>query len=179
MIKVVFAYGATPDMKMAFGKGDGLPWPHCKEDMQNFKKLTEGCVVLMGANTWKSLPKSLPGRVNVVMSKYMPDNKAGEVPDQIFHGDLYNALHDLQSSYPDKDICVIGGVSLILEAIDYADEVHASQIVTNGFVEADVTIPDGTLSRLYDKCLTRTSTPIKTQSDEFVVVIHTVFKMKK
>lgn len=131
-IKLIFAYGA-PDFNRlekgyAFGNGNGLPWPPNKDDMEWFKEDTKDSVLLMGANTWKSLWKHLPGRVNAVMSRYLPENKTGQVPDQIMHGDLYNAIHDLMAAYPEKDICIIGGKSLLAEGIEFADEIIATRI---------------------------------------------------
>ena len=57
-----------------------LPWPHIKEDMQRFTKITSETndktkmnAVIMGKNTWASIPSKeachLPGRWNVVISK--------------------------------------------------------------------------------------------------------------
>ena len=48
----------------------------CKADLEYFKKITtdiypEGPtnVILMGYNTWKSLPTVLPNRINVILTK--------------------------------------------------------------------------------------------------------------
>ena len=43
------------------GKGGSLIW-HIKEDLKFFKDTTMGHAVLMGYNTWASLPKQLSGR---------------------------------------------------------------------------------------------------------------------
>lgn len=150
MIKVVFAHSFNENGK-AFGNGNGLPWPHLKEDMEMFQESTYHSVVVMGMKTWESLPGRLPGRVNVVMGKYLPDNKAGEVPDMLMHGDLYQALTDLRLSYPSRDICVIGGLGLIDEAIEFADEVHITQIYpsTQAGFEADTYISNQTIERIH------------------------------
>jgi dihydrofolate reductase len=42
------------------GKEGTLPW-RCKQDLQHFKKLTAGASVLVGHNTFETLPP-LPGR---------------------------------------------------------------------------------------------------------------------
>ena len=40
------------------------------EDMKYFKKTTMGHPVLMGRKTWESLPRKLPGRKNIVVSRH-------------------------------------------------------------------------------------------------------------
>lgn len=52
------------------GIGDELPW-HLKDDLQQFKKMTTGRVVVMGRKTFESIGKPLPNRVNVVISRTM------------------------------------------------------------------------------------------------------------
>lgn len=38
------------------------------EDLKRFKRITTGSVVVMGRKTWDSLPKTLPNRINIVLS---------------------------------------------------------------------------------------------------------------
>ena len=42
------------------GLNDSLPW-RCSEDLKHFKKMTEGCTLLVGHNTSSKMPP-LPGR---------------------------------------------------------------------------------------------------------------------
>lgn len=43
---------------------------HLKEDMKFFKQTTSGHPVIMGRKTWDSLPKKLPNRQNIVVSRH-------------------------------------------------------------------------------------------------------------
>lgn len=52
----------------AIGKDGKLPW-HYSADMKFFKETTTGNAVVMGHNTWRSLKKPLPNRVNIVLSR--------------------------------------------------------------------------------------------------------------
>lgn len=52
----------------AIGKDGKLPW-HYPADLKFFKKTTVGNTVVMGFNTWASLGKPLPERLNVVLSR--------------------------------------------------------------------------------------------------------------
>ncbi len=50
------------------GKGNDLPW-HYTADLKLFKKRTLNGTVIMGRNTWDSLPrKPLPNRDNVILT---------------------------------------------------------------------------------------------------------------
>ena len=52
----------------AVGKDGKLPWHH-SADLKFFKRTTTGNTVVMGFNTWKSIGKPLPSRLNIVLSR--------------------------------------------------------------------------------------------------------------
>jgi dihydrofolate reductase len=56
------------DRNGAIGKGGKLPW-HYSADMKFFKETTTGNAVVMGHNTWRSLKKPLPNRLNIILSR--------------------------------------------------------------------------------------------------------------
>ncbi len=63
-VAIIVAMGAD----RAIGQDGTMPW-HLPADLRHFKKLTMGHPVIMGRNTWFSLPKgALPGRRNIVVS---------------------------------------------------------------------------------------------------------------
>lgn len=47
------------------GKNNGLPWPPNKEDFKHFKNLTIGGILLVGYNTYQTLPP-LKGRTIIL-----------------------------------------------------------------------------------------------------------------
>ena len=56
------------------GKNNTIPW-HYPEDLKRFKRLTLGKTVIMGRNTWESLPiKPLPERRNIVITRSVIEN---------------------------------------------------------------------------------------------------------
>ena len=62
---------------------------HIKEDLEWFKKITTGHIVVMGYNTWKSLPiKPLKDRYNIVITNEHYDEfleyEGEECPDRVF-----------------------------------------------------------------------------------------------
>ena len=62
---------------LAIGKNGKLPW-HYPADLKFFKQTTTGNAVVMGWNTWKSIGKPLPNRLNIVLSR---SGKIGDQPD--------------------------------------------------------------------------------------------------
>lgn len=51
----------------AIGKDGKLPW-HYSADLKFFKETTTGNAVVMGLNTWNSIGRPLPNRLNLVLS---------------------------------------------------------------------------------------------------------------
>lgn len=52
----------------AIGKDGKLPW-HYSADLKFFKETTLNNAILMGFNTWQSIGKPLPKRLNIVLSR--------------------------------------------------------------------------------------------------------------
>ncbi|MDM7920890.1 MAG: dihydrofolate reductase [Pyrinomonadaceae bacterium] len=52
----------------AIGKDGKLPW-HYPADLKFFKQTTTGNAVVMGINTWASIGRPLPNRLNIVLSR--------------------------------------------------------------------------------------------------------------
>ena len=99
------------------GYNNNLPWK-IKEDLEFFKTKTIGGTVIMGSQTWKSLPKAfLPNRLNIVITR-TPQDYAKHVVDKslIFANSLTNALNTPNCPQP---VYVIGGESIYKEAINH------------------------------------------------------------
>jgi dihydrofolate reductase len=56
------------DRNGAIGKDGKLPW-HYSADMKFFKQTTIGNSCVMGYNTWLTLKRPLPDRLNIVLSR--------------------------------------------------------------------------------------------------------------
>src|SRR6056300_41081 len=50
------------------GKDNQLIW-HLSEDLKRFKQLTLGHAVIMGRKTFESMPKALPNRTNIILTR--------------------------------------------------------------------------------------------------------------
>ena len=56
------------DQNNGIGKNNSIPW-NLPKDLKHFKDITENSFVIMGRNTWNSLPKKpLPNRINIIIS---------------------------------------------------------------------------------------------------------------
>ena len=53
------------------GDAGGMPW-HLPADLKHFKAVTMGCPVIMGRRTFESIGRPLPGRTNIVISRFPP-----------------------------------------------------------------------------------------------------------
>lgn len=102
------------------GKNNDLIW-HLKEDMKFFREITMNHKIVMGYNTFLSLPKLLPGREHIVLTH--KEINSEEVT--VFHeaNSLINYIQSL-----DEDIYIIGGASLYKLFIELADELVLTEI---------------------------------------------------
>ena len=103
-------------------------------DLKRFKALTTGHTIIMGRNTFESLPKgALPNRRNVVLSR---------TTKELLGCEVYPTLKDaLQSCKPEEDIYIIGGARVYEQAIKFADRLCLTEIDDTP-KEADAFFPD-------------------------------------
>lgn len=103
-------------------------------DLKRFKALTTGHTIIMGRNTFESLPKgALPNRRNVVLSRSVK-----ELPGCEVYPTLEEALNSCQA---DEDIYIIGGARVYEQAIHLADRLCLTEI-DDLPAEADAYFPD-------------------------------------
>jgi len=116
-------------------------------DLKRFKALTTGHTIIMGRNTFLSLPKgALPNRRNIVLSRSAYSSpKLGEarrgLNDLYPNCDVYPSLDEaLAHSAPDEDIYIIGGASVYRQALPLADRLCLTEIDDTP-AEADTFFP--------------------------------------
>ena len=103
-------------------------------DLKRFKALTTGHTIVMGRNTYLSLPKgALPNRRNVVLS-----TTVSHLPGC----DVYPTLEAaLKSCQPDEEVYIIGGARVYQQALPLADRLCLTE-VDDMPAEADAFFPD-------------------------------------
>jgi len=136
------------DPNRIIGAKGKLPW-RMPEDLRIFKQKTMGCSVIMGKNTWNSIPdknKPLEGRANIVLSKtlWFPVRTKDYGP--FFMSDMVGAISSIRTDdrfeqFRDKDIYIIGGENIYKSALelDVVDQIIMSKIVNE--YEGDVYFP--------------------------------------
>ena len=118
-IHLIFARAANG----VIGRNNTLPW-HLPEDMAHFRRLTQGCPVIMGRKTWDSLPprfRPLPGRLNIVVTRQAHWSAEGAMRA----GSLTDALGLCPAG---SDVWVIGGAQIYAQALPLADEAQVTEI---------------------------------------------------
>ncbi len=115
------------------GKRGGLCF-NIPGDLKFFKETTMGYPIFMGFNTWKSLPKKLPGREHFVLT-YEPK----DLPEDI------NAVTDFKKFVEEnlnskQKIFVIGGGSVYQQMLPFCDELFLTEVQASDS-EADTFFP--------------------------------------
>ncbi|OGW80099.1 MAG: hypothetical protein A3G33_02625 [Omnitrophica bacterium RIFCSPLOWO2_12_FULL_44_17] len=98
-----------------------LPW-HFPSDFKHFKETTMGQTVLMGLNTYKSLPKVLPGRENFVLN-WTTDGFKDEGHLRFFNS-IERALHAVKTEH----CFIVGGASLYQQTLLMVDGIYLTEI---------------------------------------------------
>ncbi len=104
----------------AIGKGNTIPW-QAPEDLAFFQRETMGGAVIMGRNTWESLPfKPLKNRLNIVVSrdKSLHETVVGSVDEAI---SMARA-----AGYP--RIYGIGGAQIYAQMLPMADRLLITEV---------------------------------------------------
>lgn len=114
---MIAAIGANNEI----GKNNKLIW-YLPEDLKFFKEKTMNKVIVMGRKTFESLPKILPNRKHVVLSR-----GNNNFPDEVT---VFNCVDDVLNYYKntDEDIFIIGGEQIYKAFLGVADEMYLTEI---------------------------------------------------
>ncbi len=133
MIKIIAAVGKNLEL----GKKGGLIW-HLPNDLKFFKSQTQGCTVVMGRNTYNSLPKKLPNRKHMVITDSDVFNKS--VDDVEIFYNLEDLLNAVNKEAKKAEVFIIGGASIYRQFIPFAHELILTEIDAEA-PDADVYFP--------------------------------------
>ncbi len=106
----------------AIGKDGNLPW-HYAADLKFFKQTTRNHTVVMGFNTWQSIGKPLPQRLNIVLSK---SHDVENQPNVLLLRSRAEVL--ALSKYLNGDLFIIGGAQTYENFADAIDEWIVTEI---------------------------------------------------
>lgn len=117
----------------AIGKDNRLLW-HLSDDLKRFKKLTSGHTLIMGRNTFLSLPNgALPNRRHIVIS---------DVKEDQFEGcEMAASIEQAIELAGDQEECfVIGGGMVYAQFLSKAGKLYLTQV--DASFEADTFFPE-------------------------------------
>lgn len=119
------------------GRNNQLLW-HLPNDLKRFKRLTTGHKIIMGRNTFMSLPKgALPHRTNIVLTKNKNFNPANCVM-------AFSIREVFDKCDKNKENFVIGGGIIYDQFIKYAAKLYLTKVY--GSFEGDAYFPEVDLS---------------------------------
>ncbi|MBE5730391.1 MAG: dihydrofolate reductase [Clostridiales bacterium] len=125
IVAVSSDWGIGKDNKLLFS---------LKEDMRFFRETTMGKVVVMGKNTYLSLPKRpLKNRTNIVLSSTQFGDGAISVSSM-------DALFAEVGKYDTDEVYVIGGASMYRQMLPYCDIAYITKVKATA--EADTYFTD-------------------------------------
>ena len=104
---------------------DGNLLQHIPEDMKFFKEKTIGNVVVMGRETFESLPGKNPlnDRVNIVLSR----NNSFKDDRLTICKSIEETFKELEK-YNNDEIFIIGGETIYKQFLPYCDELYITKI---------------------------------------------------
>lgn len=108
------------DSKSIIGKENSIPWI-IKEDIQYFKYITLGKVVIMGRRTCDSIGQLLKSRKNIVLTKNIRLTKK----DFIYNDSVKDSIKNI---FPYKNCIVIGGAQIYRIFHKYCNFLYITEI---------------------------------------------------
>ena len=116
----------------ALGKDNKLIW-HLSDDLKHFKNLTRGHHVIMGRKTFESMPKALPNRTNVVVSR-----------QKEYTAENAHVVHSLEAAlalaHEDDRPFIIGGGEIYRQGMAFAKCIELTRVHDD--FEADTFFPE-------------------------------------
>ncbi|HEU4705175.1 MAG TPA: dihydrofolate reductase [Sphingomicrobium sp.] len=113
------------------GRDGGLPW-HISADLKRFKALTMGTVLVMGRKTFDSLPKVLPGRRHIVITRDTGWRAEGV--------EVAHSVGEALTMAGEQPLSVIGGADIFQLFLPLADRIELTEVLAE--VAGDTVIDD-------------------------------------
>lgn len=137
MISIIVAYSKN----RVIGKNGKIPW-NIKADMQHFKNLTTGNVLIMGRNTFEEIGHPLSNRYTIIVSSSKNFDSENSKTVHSFEDALIEAkkivLENL--AYIGKNIFVCGGQRIYKSAIPFTEKLYVTEI--DAEIEGDAYFPE-------------------------------------
>lgn len=130
MLSIIVAVGNDN----AIGKDNNLLW-HIPDDLKRFKRITDGKIIIMGRKTFESLPRVLPNRFHVVITR--------DESFEVEHEDV-KVIHSVEEIKPyinsEEEAFIIGGGEIYNLLMPYAQKLYLTRVYKS--YEADTFFPN-------------------------------------
>ena len=121
------------------GKDGTLPW-HIPADLKRFKALTMGSAMVMGRKTFDSLPRLLPGRRHIVLTR-----------DRGWRAEGAEVAHSVEEvlalAGEDTPLSVIGGAEIFELFLPLATRIDLTEVMAD--YAGDTAMPDPRRARTW------------------------------
>jgi dihydrofolate reductase len=151
-MKISLIYAQNEDGAIGLAGPHPLPWHH-PEDLERFKKLTMGKGLLMGMNTFDSLPRLLPGRFHFVLTRGKGLPRLGRLASVQFLNSIAGAVIAAEE-LDMEELFVIGGASILNTMLGKADTIYRTMVLNTPLATGDlakVHMPERGESPQWDK----------------------------
>ncbi len=131
-VMIISAIVATAK-HLVIGKDNQIPW-YLPADLSYFKKTTLAHHIIMGRNSFQSIGRPLPKRVNIVVTR-----------DPFFMADGVLVAHSVEEALAmafdggEEEVFVIGGGEIYRETADLWDRIYLTEVDLEA--EGDVFFP--------------------------------------
>ncbi|MBL7544925.1 MAG: dihydrofolate reductase [Bdellovibrionaceae bacterium] len=136
------------------GKDNTLIW-HLPEDLEFFKTTTKNKIMVMGRKTFDSLPKVLPGRFHIVISRTLSPSTHERVHFVTSVDQAIAKSSELIAQGWDKEVCIIGGAEIYKLFIPLANRIYLTELNRN--FDGDTFFPEFDKSQFRDELLKHSS----------------------
>ena len=130
--EIIFIVARALDGTIAWQ--NDVPWK-IRADLQRFKRLTMGLPMIMGRKTFDSLPRLLPGRPHIVLTR---QNGWAAPGAEVAHS-AEEALALAGANNPGGNVAVIGGADIFALFMPLATRLEITEIYEN--TAGDVFMP--------------------------------------
>ncbi len=118
------------------GKDGTMPW-HLPDELQRFKAITMGKIIVMGRKTYQSIGRPLPGRYSIVISRSEAAfprivTLVHSIDEALEHAKAMSELWQ-------NEICIIGGGEIYRQTLPLVQRIYLTRI--HRAIEGDTSYP--------------------------------------
>ncbi|HIB75791.1 MAG TPA: dihydrofolate reductase [Gammaproteobacteria bacterium] len=123
---------AAFDAGRVIGNKGSIPWS-INEDLEHFRKITDGSAIIMGRKTYESIGRPLPNRLNIVLTRNPKGfNGVREVTNK-------ESALEIASNFS-KEVFIIGGENIYKEFFPLATTMYLTKVKLK--VKGDAFFPE-------------------------------------